>query len=52
MKAHERELLSKKSDQLAEALRLLPTRCATNFDAIFERAFEIPVSGHLVLDGR
>lgn len=51
LKTHQSELLKLKGDQLAEALKTLPTRSGTGFvlDALLERAFEYPVPPKLVL---
>jgi len=49
--ANERQLLKLRGDQLAEALRTLPTHIGTsaNIDALLERAFEYPVASKLVV---
>ena len=50
MRRHERELLKLKGEQLAEALRTLPTRAggADVIDSLLERAFEFGVPAKLV----
>ena len=51
LKTHEKELLRLKGDQLAQALRELPTRAGTGaaLDALLERAFQFSVAEKLVM---
>ena len=50
LKTHERELLKKSPEELAEALRSLPTRCG-DIDALLERAHTLPISAKQVVQG-
>jgi len=48
MKLHEKELLKLRGDQLADALRTLPTRCG-NLELLLEKAHEYAVTDKMVL---